>query len=65
MTKTLLISGLFSGLTYAVIMMGFDYYDGKELSILKFIVHALIFGGLMALATRYNLKKKQKQDNQS
>lgn len=59
-----LISGIFSGLTYALIMMGFDYYDNKELSLSKFILHAVVFGGIMAVSTMYSIRKKEKnKDN--
>ncbi|WP_191859361.1 hypothetical protein [Hanstruepera ponticola] len=57
-TKAIIKSGLFSGIVYAGLMAGFDYSDGQDFKIWKFIFHASFFGILMALMTRYNLKKQ-------
>ncbi|MCI2230532.1 hypothetical protein MC378_15255 [Polaribacter sp. MSW13] len=56
-TKAIIKSGLFSGIVYAGLMAGFDYSDGQDFKIWKFIFHASFFGIFMALMTRYNLKK--------
>lgn len=57
-TKAIIKSGLFSGIVYAGLMAGFDYSDGQDFKIWKFIFHASFFGIFMALMTRYNLKKQ-------
>ena len=65
-TKTLIKSGLFSGLIYAGLMAGFDYSDGQEFKILKFLFNGLFFGLFMALTNRYNTKKKtENKDNKT
>lgn len=56
-TKSILKSGLISGIAYAGIMAGFDYLDGQNFRIWRFIFNVLFFGVLIALMTRYNLKK--------
>ncbi|MCX7549173.1 hypothetical protein OS188_14545 [Xanthomarina sp. F1114] len=56
--KSIIKSGLFSGIVYAGLMAGFDYSDGQDFKIWKFIFHASFFGTFMALMTRYNLKKQ-------
>ena len=56
--KSIIKSGLFSGIVYAGLMAGFDYSDGQDFKIWKFIFHASFFGIFMALRTRYNLKKQ-------
>ncbi len=56
--KSIIKSGLFSGIVYAGLMAGFDYSDGQDFKIWKFIFHASFFGIFMALMTRYNLKKQ-------
>lgn len=57
-TKSIIKSGLFSGIVYAGIMVGFDYSDGQGFKLWKFIFNASFFGIFMALMTRYNLKKQ-------
>ncbi|MBB6682431.1 hypothetical protein H4O20_13355 [Aequorivita sp. 609] len=61
-TKAIIKSGLFSGIVYAGLMAGFDYSDGQDFKIWKFIFHASFFGIFMALMTRYNLKKQADKD---
>ena len=56
--KTIIKSGLISGIIYAGLMAGFDYSDGQDFSMWRFIFNALIFGIFMGLMTRYNLKKQ-------
>ena len=61
-TKSIIKSGLFSGIVYAGLMAGFDYSDGQDFKIWKFIFNASFFGIIMALMTRYNLKKQADKD---
>ncbi|TXD48492.1 MULTISPECIES: hypothetical protein [unclassified Polaribacter] len=61
-TKAIIKSGLFSGIVYAGLMAGFDYSDGQDFKIWKFIFHASFFGIFMALMTRYNLKKQANKE---
>ncbi|AXT20389.1 hypothetical protein D7030_04515 [Flavobacteriaceae bacterium AU392] len=56
-TKSVLKSGLISGIVYAGIMAGFDYLDGQSFRIWRFIFNILFFGILISLMTQYNLKK--------
>ncbi|MCX7552092.1 hypothetical protein [Xanthomarina sp. F2636L] len=61
-TKAIIKSGLFSGIVYAGLMAGFDYSDGENFRIWRFILNALFFGIFMGLFTRYNLKKQADND---
>ena len=63
--KTVLISGLISGIVYAGLMAGFDYFNGQDFKIWKLIFNVLFFGILMGLFSYYNMKKrsKKKEDN--
>lgn len=62
-TKAIIKSGLISGVVYAVLMAGFDYSDGQDFRIWKFIFHASFFGIFVGFMTRYNLKKQAKKEN--
>ena len=45
-------------------MAAFDYYDGQEFSLWKFIFNFLVFGGSNAFITGYSFKhagKKQQE----
>lgn len=57
-TKASIKSGLISGIIYASLMAGFDYSENQNFQISKFLFHAIFFGVLMMLITRYNLKKQ-------
>jgi len=59
--KSELIGGLIAGLVYAILMAGFDYSEGEEFKIWKFLFNLFFFGGFMAFMTRYNLKKQSKK----
>jgi len=63
--KTVLISGLISGIVYAGLMAGFDYFNGHDFKIWKLIFNVLFFGIFMGLFSYYNMKKrsKKKEDN--
>jgi len=58
-TKSILISGLISGIVYAVLMAGFDYYDEKNFKVWRFIFNFVFLGILIGLVTRYNFKKEK------
>ena len=62
-TKAIIKSGLISGIVYAGLMAGFDYYDGQDFRIWKFIFHASFFGIFMGFMSRYNLRKQAKKEN--
>ncbi|WP_298512871.1 hypothetical protein [uncultured Kordia sp.] len=62
-TKQLLIYGVISGIIFAVMMAGFDYFSGEEFSGFKFLIHASLFGFFMAITDRYVLNKKGKKEN--
>jgi hypothetical protein len=59
--KGIVLLGLIQGSIFAIIMALFDYYDGTEFNIKKFIVHFVVFGGIMAFFQAYQMKKKNKQ----
>ena len=62
-TKAIIKSGLISGIVYAGLMAGFDYSDGQDFRIWKFIFQASFFGIFMGFMTRYNLRKQAKKEN--
>ena len=41
--KKYIISGLISGLAFALLMAGWDYYKGKPFSALTFLIHSVLF----------------------
>ena len=47
----------FSGIIFASLMAGFDYSDGKEFVITKFIFHLLFFGSFWVCFLDINIKK--------
>ena len=56
--KTTIITFLITWLTFAVISVGFDYFDGSGFSLWKLIFKATVFSFFMVLWFRYNLKKR-------
>ena len=56
-------TALISGLLYATLMAGFEYYLGEGFNIMKFVFHALFFGTSMGLLSRYNYKRGLKKTN--
>ncbi|QNK77678.1 hypothetical protein H7F37_00895 [Winogradskyella sp. PAMC22761] len=57
--KKRIISGVFSGIIFALFMAGFDYFDGTLFSLPKFLFHALFFGLFMGIALKYKVLKKR------
>ena len=62
LTKITIRAFLISGLIYAGLMAGFDYYNGKEFEILIFLFRFSIFGFFMSLAARYKHKRQLKNE---
>ncbi|PCI34929.1 MAG: hypothetical protein COB60_05260 [Flavobacteriaceae bacterium] len=58
--KLKIISGVLSGLIFAVLMAGFDYYDAENFSVVKFIFHAVFFGFFMGILAKDKRKKSEK-----
>jgi hypothetical protein len=56
-TKLTLRVFLTSGIIYATIIAGFDYCDGNEFRLWKFIYNTSFFGMSMAFMARYSFKK--------
>lgn len=56
-TKLKIRTGVLSGLLFAVIIAGFNFYDEDKFSVLKFIFHAVIFGFFIGLMARGKSKK--------
>ena len=61
-TKSIIISGLVGGIGYASVMSGFDFADGQNFRIWRFIFNASFFGLFTGLSTRNNFKKQIKKD---
>jgi uncharacterized membrane protein YadS len=61
--KAIIKSGLFSGIVFAGLMAGFDYFEGQDFRIWKFIFHASFFGIFIGLMIRYYLKKQAEKKN--
>ena len=51
------MGGVVGGVVYASMMAGFDFADGQDFKIWKFIFHTSFFGIFMGVLTRYNLRK--------
>ncbi len=60
-TKSILIGGLIGGTVYAVLMAGFDYSDGQDFRIWRFLINALFFGLFSGFSTYYNIKKNKEK----
>ncbi|MDH7914262.1 hypothetical protein [Winogradskyella sp. SYSU M77433] len=61
-TKTIIIGGLIGGIAYASIMAGFDYSDGQDFRVWRFLLNAIIFGTFMAIMNIYNIKKQTEEN---
>ena len=62
-TKSIIKGGLIGGIVYALGMAGFDYTDGENFKVWKFIFDLSFFGIFMSFMTRYNLKKQAEKEN--
>jgi|TARA_B110000211_G_C14027421_1_gene530537 hypothetical protein len=60
-TKSIIKGGLLGGVTYALVMVGFDFTDGENFNVWKFVFNSSFFGFFMGLMIRYNFKKKKKK----
>ena len=61
-TKSITKVGIVGGVVCAGIMAGFDYTDGQDFRIWRFIFNALIFGICMGFITRNSIKNKRKRE---
>jgi hypothetical protein len=57
--KPFIYSGLIAGLVFALIMLGFDYYNDEPFSLFKFLMHFVFFG----IFNSYLAYRKHKKDN--
>jgi hypothetical protein len=60
-TKSIIKVGLFGGIVYALVMLGFDFTAVENFNVWKFIFNLSSFEILMGLMTFYNLKKIRKK----
>ncbi|NQX81550.1 MAG: hypothetical protein HRT66_06110 [Flavobacteriaceae bacterium] len=61
--KRKIIGGIIGGITYAMVMAGFDYLDNKDFSITKFILSLILFGLFMSFWIVYNAGKTKQKNN--
>lgn len=54
------LTGLLSGIAFASLMAGYDYFTDTPFSILKFLFHFMFFGLFMGIAVKYSAKKSNK-----
>ena len=57
--KKRVVSGIGTGLLYASLMAGLDYFTDQPFSLLKFLFNAFFFGLAMSYAFRYKITKKK------
>lgn len=62
-TKASIRPGLFSGLAYAILLAGDDYWSNGNFNTGKFLLRFLVFGLLTTLIIRYHLKKTKPLEN--
>jgi len=58
--KKYIITGLISGLVFAILLAGWDYYKQNPFSVLKFVIHTIAFGAFNGYMT-YIKETKAKQ----
>ncbi|AXO79015.1 hypothetical protein DZC78_01005 [Olleya aquimaris] len=58
--KKYIITGLISGLVFAILLAGWDYYKQSPFSVLKFVIHTVVFGVFNGYMT-YRKETKAKQ----
>lgn len=56
--KSQIISGVISGLMYAIGMALFDYFKDKPFSFTQFLIYFLSFGFVMSFVFRYKYAKE-------
>ncbi len=56
--KSSVIGGIIGGLFYALGMAGFDFIDGENFNIYKFIFQTAFLGLFMGMLTYFNVKNK-------
>ncbi|GAA4281873.1 hypothetical protein [Gaetbulibacter aestuarii] len=64
-TRQSIIGGIISGLVYAAIMAGFDYYEDNSFNLKIFMLNFVLFGLFMGLYTTFRLRKKAKSKEKS
>ena len=62
--KSAALSGLISGLMFALIMGAFDYFEGVAFNPKKTIFQIVFFGTFMGIWNYFTLKRKEKRENQ-
>ena len=62
--KSAALSGLISGVMFALIMGSFDYFEGLALNPKKIIFQIVFFGTFMGIWNYFTLKRKEKRENQ-
>jgi hypothetical protein len=55
--KSMILMGLSCGLTYALLMGAWEYYDTEAITLWKVIANALFFGTCMAFVFRKKVTK--------
>jgi hypothetical protein len=60
--KAFIKTFLVAGIVYASIMAGFDYADGQEFKLYKFVFSFLFFGLFMSYIFRNGHKKQLKKE---
>ncbi len=63
--KSILTGGFVGGIVYAGVMAGFDYYDGENFRMWKFVFNFLFFGTFTGISTRYNIKKQSEKEKKN
>ncbi|MBP93919.1 hypothetical protein SAMN04487989_102440 [Bizionia echini] len=61
--KTYLKLGVISGIMFALVMVAFDYFMGRQFSILKFALHFVLFGFFNAYMAYRKVKKEEAKRN--
>jgi hypothetical protein len=61
--KTFLKLGLISGIVFALVMIGLDYFMDRPFSLLKFILHFVLFGAFNAYMAYWRVKKENAKRN--
>lgn len=56
--KPFILSALISGLAFALIMFGFDYYNEEPFSLFKFVLYFVFFGAFNGYMSYRKHKKR-------